>query len=73
MAAKPVETNNISHVFAAELIKAKPLNKNNPLNVEAAKNKANVKTKFIWFWLMVIQNNMSVHLQVDSELGCKIF
>ena len=50
MAAKPVETNNISHVFAAELIKAKPLNKNNPLNVEVAKNKANVETKLIWFW-----------------------
>ena len=71
--AKPVETINTSHVFAAETIKTKLLNKNSPLNVEAAKNKANVKTKFIWFWLMVIQNNMSVHLQVDSELGCKIF
>ena len=33
--AKPVETNNTSHVFAAETIKAKPLNKNNPVNVEA--------------------------------------
>ena len=32
---KPVETNNSSHVFAAETIKAKPLNKNNPVNVEA--------------------------------------
>ena len=71
--AKPVETINTSHVFAAETIKTKLLNKNSPLNVEAAKNKANVKTKFIWFWLMVIQNNMSVHLQVVSELGCKIF
>ena len=40
--AKPVETNNTSHVFVAERIKPKPLNKNNPLNVEAAKNKANV-------------------------------
>ena len=48
--AKPVETINTSHVFAAETIKTKLLNKNSPLNVEAAKNKANVKTKFIWFW-----------------------
>ena len=48
--AKPVETINTSHVFAAEKIKTKLLNKNSPLNVEAAKNKANVKTKFIWFW-----------------------
>ena len=48
--AKPVETINTSHVFAAETIKTKLLNKNSPLNVEAAKNKANVKTKFILFW-----------------------
>ena len=48
--AKPVETINTSHVFAAETIKTKLHNKNSPLNVEAAKNKANVKTKFIWFW-----------------------
>ena len=33
--AKPVETNNTSHVFAAETIKAKLLNINNPVNVEA--------------------------------------
>ena len=25
------------------------------------------------YLVLVIQNNMSVHLQVDSELGCKIF
>ena len=48
--AKPVETINTSHVFVAETIKIKLLNKNSPLNVEAAKNKANVKAKFIWFW-----------------------
>ena len=48
--AKPVETINTSHVFAAETIKTKLLNKNSPLNVEAAKNKVNVKTKCIWFW-----------------------
>ena len=33
--AKPVEANNTSHVFAAETIKAKLLNINNPVNVEA--------------------------------------
>ena len=33
--AKPLETNNTSHVFAAETIKAKLLNINNPVNVEA--------------------------------------
>ena len=33
--AKPVETNNTSHVFAAETIKAKLLNINNPVIVEA--------------------------------------
>ena len=33
--AKPVETINTSHIFAAETMKAKPLNKNNPVNVEA--------------------------------------
>ena len=33
--AKPVETNNTLHVFAAETLKAQPLNKNKPVNVEA--------------------------------------
>ena len=68
--AKPVETNNTSHVFAAETIKAKLLNINNLLMWKLKKTRQVKKTKF-GFGHPKKGKNMSVHLQVGGEFVCK--
>ena len=66
--AKPVETNNTSHVFAARTIKAKPLNKNNPFNVKASKKQGDFrKQNRFGFGHPKKGNNMCIHRQVVSE------
>ena len=66
--AKPVETNNTSHVFAAETIKAKLLNINNLLMWKLEKTRQVQKTKFgFGFGHPKKGKNMSLPLQVGGE------
>ena len=68
--AKPVETINTSHVSAAEQSRPSSLTRT-ALWMWKLQKQGECENKV--YLVLVIQNNMSVHFQVVSELGCKIF
>ena len=65
--AKPVEQTTL---YISLLPKQAP-QQEQPFECGSCKKQGECENKV--YLVLVIQNNMSVHLQVDSELGCKIF